>query len=672
MGRSYASELALFPTTYDWARRLDVATIASAIQRATDHPLASIGSGGSLSAAQFCADWHQHATGRLARAITPLEAVALSGALRRTAYSIFSARGKNRDIVQALAAATASDPPVTWVVCATERSSLEVAARMASNVVFLGENLPAGRDGFLATNSLLAFCVVMHRAYQEALGLSTDLPDSWRTFAGDAPATEGAKVEKIFTAQTVVVLHGYTTRAAAVDLESKCAEAALANVQLADFRNFAHGRHHWLAKWRNSSVLALIAPEDESLALKTLTLLPKSIPRTALKTTFGGMLGGLRALVDVMRLVEVAGRLRRIDPGRPGVPTFGSRLYSLRGIDLVCPPGTKRHEQASPAIRAIERKLQKPFRSLPLVEREGWLAAWSDMQRDLTSRRYAAIVFDYDGTLVDSEDRFNGPRAEVTEFLSWLLDRGVTIGIATGRGKSVGTELRACLQKRYWPQVVMGYYNGGDIAGLADAAAPDRREIVDETLLGALSAIRESARVTSLATITPRRPQITLEPRKPAHAREVWEAAAGALLRAGVSARMVISSHSVDVLAAGVSKTRVLDAIRVAADVPGDAFVLRIGDRAAVPGNDAELLCVDGISVDEVSSDPQSAWNIAPLGLRGVRATLALKPWMRITRDGVVRLEGPTDKRSTASTRHPAASAASPGTRRPRSGSDNE
>src|SRR5476651_652935 len=58
--------------------------------------------------------------------------------------------------------------------------------------------------------------------------------------------------------QTIVVLHGPSTLPAAVDVESKFTEAALGSVQVADFRHFAHGRHHWIAKrGRESAVLAI-------------------------------------------------------------------------------------------------------------------------------------------------------------------------------------------------------------------------------------------------------------------------------------------------------------------------------------------------------------------------------------------------------------------------------
>ena len=57
-------------------------------------------------------------------------------------------------------------------------------------------------------------------------------------------------------------------------------EAALGNLQLADYRNFAHGRHHWLAKRsRTGAVLAFISDADRTLAERTLHLIPSDIPQ---------------------------------------------------------------------------------------------------------------------------------------------------------------------------------------------------------------------------------------------------------------------------------------------------------------------------------------------------------------------------------------------------------
>ena len=80
------------------------------------------------------------------------------------------------------------------------------------------------------------------------------------------------------------------------------------------------------------------------------------------------------------------------------------------------------------------------------------------------------------------------------------------------------------------------------------------------------------------------------------------------------------SSHSIDILAPGVSKLNVLARLR---ERTGDAPILSIGDRGRWPGNDYELLRgAFALSVDEISVDPASCWNLAECGQRGVAATL--------------------------------------------------
>ncbi len=106
MGKPYASELARLPETYSWALQADVNRLVGALEKAAAHPLVTIGSGGSFSAASFCAALHERVTGQAARACTPLEVVSADpGAVPRSAIVLFSASGKNPDI---LAAARAS------------------------------------------------------------------------------------------------------------------------------------------------------------------------------------------------------------------------------------------------------------------------------------------------------------------------------------------------------------------------------------------------------------------------------------------------------------------------------------------------------------------------------------------------------------------------------------
>ena len=96
----------------------------------------------------------------------------------------------------------------------------------------------------------------LSRAYVEGLSLPYEIPEFGRLSPRAPGAFEGARGKK-----TLVVLHDDWGKAAAVDAESKMHEAGLANVQLSDYRNFAHGRHNWLDKApAETCVVAMITP----------------------------------------------------------------------------------------------------------------------------------------------------------------------------------------------------------------------------------------------------------------------------------------------------------------------------------------------------------------------------------------------------------------------------
>ncbi len=60
--------------------------------------------------------------------------------------------------------------------------------------------------------------------------------------------------------------------------------------------------------------------------------------------------------------------------------------------------------------------------------------------------------------------------------------RGIPVGIATGRGKSVRERLQEALPRDLWERVVVGYYNGADIGLLSDDSRPDGTKAVSEPL----------------------------------------------------------------------------------------------------------------------------------------------------------------------------------------------
>ena len=160
-----------------------------------------------------------------------------------------------------------------------------------------------------------------------------------------------AATDPLWHRGTTLILHDVESRVGAIDLESKFTEAAVGNLQIADYRNFAHGRHHCCEARQDSAVLALHSPAGRDLAERTLALLPKEVPvaRLALNAPPLGVM--LASLIAALRITGWAGVARGVDPGRPGVPEFGRKLYHLplpRNSAARFPGLSARHEAALP------------------------------------------------------------------------------------------------------------------------------------------------------------------------------------------------------------------------------------------------------------------------------------------------------------------------------------
>lgn len=629
MGKRFSTELSDLPQTYQWALKAPIDDLAAALAGLGKMPLIVVGSGGSFTTAEFASLLHREFTSCLASAYTPMEAVSAPLNHRSIGVLLATAGGKNPDVVGAFRALAMREPHRFLVVCASLRSPLSRIAANHCFVNFLELDLPSGKDGFLATNSLLATVIVLMRGYAEASGSTVSLPSEFSELLGvpfgtDAEKALDQQLSNLWQRDTLIVLHGPATRAASVDIESKFTEAALGNVQTADYRNFAHGRHHWLAKRaQETGILAFVTPEDENIALKTLELIPGDVPVVRFDFSFPRIVASVAALARVLYLVGSAGRAKGIDPGRPGVPTFGRRIYHLRAFDA--PGNPVNCDMPANEAVAIERKSGC---SIAVLANAGqlphWRKAYASFVTKLTSAHFPAVVFDYDGTLCDEADRYKGLSQAVGRELKRLLREGAIIGIATGRGKSAKKALQESLPKKYWKQIVVGYYNGGDVGLLGEGDRPNGSERVTDCLQHVKHVLETHATLSTIASYEWRIPQIKVEPKKGTSIDFLWDLLqqlVGSLEIPGVS--VLRSSHSIDVVAPEVSKRKVID--RVLEVLGGDKTVpiLCVGDRGCWPGNDFSLLAGPyALSVDEVSPDPATCWNLASPGRRSSAACL--------------------------------------------------
>jgi fructoselysine-6-P-deglycase FrlB-like protein len=638
VGKPFADELGSLAATFDWALKHPLDGIVRAVRALTSLPLLAVGSGGSYTVAHLASALHAYQTKRIAQAMTPLQVIASPADLRELAVFIPTAGGKNPDVIGGFHHLVSEEPRSLMVWCATPESPLAAAAARYRFVDFFDFALPCGKDGFLAVNSLLAFSLLLARAYAAALGSDAALPSSFDDLIRDRSWMDGQAVDnrcgELWSRDILIVLHGPSTLPAAVDLESKFTEAALGVVQTADYRHFAHGRHHWIAKReQESSVLAIVCDDDRQIADAMLGLLPPDVPIVRLEVPHSGYLAGVAAMSRGFFVAASAGRARGIDPGDPGVPAFGRDIYHLNIYHSERPD-----ESGLPADEklAIERKSRTRAADLARSGRlESWREAYGAACSALLDASYRGLAMDYDGTLCHEAERYGPlPQAMADEF-ERLLSTGSCIGIATGRGKSVRRSLQQALPRDLWGRVVIGYYNGAEVGSLDDDHCPDDREEVGPDLEQVAEGLRSDALIASLATCEFRLRQITLTPAEGIFPGPLWEYVHALLLSSGYTGAIAVrSGHSVDILTPETTKLAVVDRVRLMAG--GSGPVLRIGDRGRWPGNDFALL--DGahaLSADEVSPDPRAAWNLAPAGHRGSQATLGYLRRLKSTRKGL-------------------------------------
>ncbi len=575
-----------------------------------------------MAAADYLAILHTHLANCLSASQTPLEFLHSEARMEDFSVWLLSAGGKNVDLLRTIRKAIHAEPAHLTVFCASNDSPLsKIATSLAIDV--LEYEPPAGKDGFLATNSLASFLLLLARAYSDATECSfpRSLPEMLE--AASPHSSDLLALRKQFALlmdrEHWLVLYDPGCRSIATDMESRFSEAALGSIKACDIRNFAHGRHHWIAKRESTSaVIILSQPSTAKLATRSLDLLPHSVPRIHLRFSGNPILAPLGGIFLSMEIAGWAGDARKIDPGRPGVPEFGRRLYNLTANSFPSP------KLRSP-LQRISRKARLTATSLLTSELDNiWEVPLDAFCESLYRTLIRGIVFDYDGTLVEVKDRFDPPKADMSSALIRLLVAGVRIGVATGRGRSARRDLQKVIPRQYWRHILIGYHNGAELGLLEDDTIPKSANgSYDPAIARTLELLERQPFLRQRLKVDPSHSQISLQWEAQIlgwHLRNLIEPLLPALRSLGV--RLVSSGHSIDLLAQGVSKKAVISRLSESEGI-APPEILAIGDRGRPPGNDADMLSHHpSLSVDEVSEEASTCWRLTPPMLKGPLATL--------------------------------------------------
>lgn len=618
MGKPYSRELDQFSDTAAWAADQDVKALERYFDRWTGDHAAIIGSGGSYSAAVAAAVLRELATASPTTAVTPLQFAALSPRLPGTRAFLLSAEGKNRDILYAAKHAIAADHDVGALTLTASSPLSELSSQARAMRVFALQ-MPWTKDGYLATNSLLATVLLLYKAFYGDFAIKTltkTLLDPGVVAARRAAIGQIA-APTFSPGDGVLILYGESAKTFAIDLESKISEAALGIVSVVDLRQFAHGRHLQVTTGQlRPLVIVAFGRSERRLAEATLQLFPEQTGVISL-----GLISDDPATAVIEGILEASYLMERLaanatyDIGNPPVGSIGRAVH---GIDV---------ESLTDAIPVLDYRAVGGLRKAPAARFDPAVltrvsSAGEIYVQRLESARIKAIVCDFDGTLCRAENRYGGIDSRVLDRLIELSEQGLIVAVASGRGDSLHENLSQVVPQHLQQRMLIGLYSGSYLLRLSDPYEKPKPNTGFESLFDWMKGTAFGCPDDPWSKV--KGGQFSFRVASPREAKR---------LHAGVSAwlrqtqrfdwRVYRSGHSVDVLDPETSKLSVLKAVAREFGLDADTEILCIGDCGHEEGNDYELLRHPlSLSVDGVSIELDRCWNYARAGCSQSEATL--------------------------------------------------
>jgi hydroxymethylpyrimidine pyrophosphatase-like HAD family hydrolase len=608
-------------------------SLVGALRSGLRRPAVGVGSGGSLATAHYWQRCRETLRASYTNVQTPLAFSLDESDVTKGQVWIFSARGENPDAIAAFQSAITRGAGEIHIVVNSKANGLSKLALQHRGVIIHVVPVADTKDGFLATHSMVASVFALLRAADLVACpmRSSEREVKFLRLIDDVLANNGEpgpEIAKLDENDTLILLHDPRLRAAATVIDTSLWETAICAVQTTDFRNFAHGRHVWLAHRQSTAVvMALTGKETEGVWGDISRVLPRELPKVSYRYGNAGRFQCAIAIFGALKIVEWFGRLRQIDPAKPGTASFSKEIYessSLREMGARLKPQIK---------QKIEAGLPQDVEDRTYIDVE---RQWEAYQCRLSQALFKGVVLDYDGTVVETAERWFPPRDEVVEQMRRLLEGGLHIGVATGRGKSVGRDLRSVLPEQFHERVTIGYYNGGYIRPLTVDIEIDLPQPRSE-----IKSVYEYLLKTEMLCDdldVGRYQQLTIPKCSIGDGSRFWAIFSEYNSRNGNLLRIVETGHSMDICPQEVCKTHVVQ--RVLAMVGGgDAAVLCIGDSGHEGGNDYRLLQGPfGISVSQVSSNLDACWSFFGPVVTGVGALQRILSALEFEREGFAHL----------------------------------
>lgn len=338
----FEHKITKFPEIRSWVNSLDVSKISDFLLKDGGVNRMFLASGGSYSAASF-AELLSVEKGIMGHAMTPF--IYTGGGYEKIHGKtlLISASGANNDIRRGFEACIKGGNQEIAALTLSKDSRLQEHFDQERIGNLFDYSIPTGRDGFLSTCSVFAFYLILYRAFgfDDADKLSMEVSeeeskeifnfvDSLKHIPSNSLSDHEVFVNKLEGVDSFFVLYTAKSLPAAQDIESKFSEGALGNTQLADYRNFAHGRYNWFTQRPGQTgLICLQTPDASEMSEEILGKLPEHVPIIRLTTSYDTPLGCIDLLVKEHYLCSALASRWGLDISRPVVPAYGKELYRM-------------------------------------------------------------------------------------------------------------------------------------------------------------------------------------------------------------------------------------------------------------------------------------------------------------------------------------------------------
>ena len=336
----FDKKISQFPDIISWAKNLDVTELGQFLVNDNSNKL-FLASGGSYSAAAF-AEILSVREQIMAHAMTPHFYLTSNFDHMPAQTLLISASGANNDICRAFEAGYTNHQEMRAVTLSS-KGRLQSLINDSEKSKVYSYDIPTGRDGFLSTNTVLSFYILLYRAfgYEDLNDLHTEMQEheleeidrfvtSLKNISEDEMSDHEAFLHKLEGVDSFFILYTGRSYPVALDIESKFSEGAIGNTQLADYRNFAHGRFNWFTQRPGQTgLICLQTPDDIELSEEILSKLPLHVPTLRLRTNHSTPLGCIDLLIKEHYLCSALADRWGLDISRPTVPEYGKILHNM-------------------------------------------------------------------------------------------------------------------------------------------------------------------------------------------------------------------------------------------------------------------------------------------------------------------------------------------------------